>query len=840
MVVERSLRPAPRRRCRSSTADGLAELQALTARRLRRPARSSTTPSRSRRRRAIPRRVGLPQRQAVHRVRRQPARLDQPRPRGPGARGRPRPPLRPPVRRHGARARRAAPPDRAELHGARRGGHGRHDPRPAPAAVPVPQLTSPRSGARRHDRSTPLTRPRTPASPGPARRPRRCCARSTSRSARRIRGLVPGEFRAHDLGGGTELAQVRPYEPGDDVRRIDWNVTARTTIPHVRVHVPERALTAWLLLDVSPSMTFGTADRRKADVAEGVALAVGHLATQRGNRLGVVTFGGPAERRLPPAGGPRGLLATAAVVTRATDSASRPARRRTGRRHLAGARAAVRGRGRARAAGSSCVVSDFRGPRDWLRRLARGRGTPPRPRRRDPRPARGRPARRRRADARRRRDRPRGPRRHVVARSLRERFAAAAAAERAAARRRLPPASASATSSCPPPASWLRSLAGQLRLLGDRVMTFASPELLLGLLLVPLALVGLPAGPAPPHALRRPVHERRPAREPRARGRRRWRRHVPPVLYLLAIAALVVALARPSMRSRSRARRRRSSWRWTSRARCGRPTSSRRRLAAAQQAASRLRRPAAGGVPGRAGRVLDRSRGRASRRPRTGPRSMTALDDLAGRAAARRWATRSRLSLETRAASRRRARRSGRSLRAPRPRRPPTRRRPVRAGRTADASRRSSRPSCSRTGRTRPAGSSRSDAAAQAAALGVPVYTIALGTAGRHRGGPGRVRPSCSRVERPARHRDARRVAELTGARFFEAPTADDLSGSTRASAPGSATPRRSRRSPSGSPPPGSLLVVGGAGAGRPLVQPLPLNRERTTRPGRGSDFLIR
>ena len=104
---------------------------------------------------------------------------------------------------------------------------------------------------------------------------------------RRIHGVLPGEFRAHDLGGGLELAQIRPYQPGDDVRRIDWNVTARTTVPHVRVHVPERALTSWLVLDLSPSMTFGTALRRKADVAEGVALAVGHLATQRGNRLGI-------------------------------------------------------------------------------------------------------------------------------------------------------------------------------------------------------------------------------------------------------------------------------------------------------------------------------------------------------------------------------------------------------------------------------------------------------------------------------------------------------------------------------------------------------------------------
>src|SRR2546425_1105168 len=108
---------------------------------------------------------------------------------------------------------------------------------------------------------------------------------------RRIDSLVSGEHRAPALGHGTELAQVRPYQIGDDVRQIDWSVTARTGEPHVRVHVAERTLTTWLLLDTSASMTFGTADRRKADVAEGVALAIGHVATRYGNRLGVMTFG---------------------------------------------------------------------------------------------------------------------------------------------------------------------------------------------------------------------------------------------------------------------------------------------------------------------------------------------------------------------------------------------------------------------------------------------------------------------------------------------------------------------------------------------------------------------
>jgi uncharacterized protein (DUF58 family) len=203
---------------------------------------------------------------------------------------------------------------------------------------------------------------RTPERPGPGPTPEALLRALDLTVGRRIRGLLPGEYRAHDLGGGTELAQVRPYEPGDDVRRIDWNVTARTTIPHVRVHVPERALTAWLLLDVSPSMTFGTAERRKADVAEGVAVAIGHLATQRGNRLGIVTFGGSRDRRVPPAAGRMGLLGLlqAARVDRVEEGTG-PTSPDAAMR-LASA-AAPRG-------GLVVIVSDFRGQRDWLRSLA--------------------------------------------------------------------------------------------------------------------------------------------------------------------------------------------------------------------------------------------------------------------------------------------------------------------------------------------------------------------------------------------------------------------------------------------------------------------------------------
>jgi uncharacterized protein (DUF58 family) len=79
---------------------------------------------------------------------------------------------------------------------------------------------------------------------------------------RRLDGLVPGDQRTPAVGVGTELAQIRAYRPGDDVRQIDWNATARTGEPQVRAHVAERSTTTWLVVDLSPSMAFG--NRRPA------------------------------------------------------------------------------------------------------------------------------------------------------------------------------------------------------------------------------------------------------------------------------------------------------------------------------------------------------------------------------------------------------------------------------------------------------------------------------------------------------------------------------------------------------------------------------------------------
>ena len=131
---------------------------------------------------------------------------------------------------------------------------------------------------------------------------------------RKVDGLLSGDHRSNRLGNGTELAQIRPYVPGDDVRKIDWKATARTGQPHVRVHVAERALTTWLVLDVSASMAWGTADRTKADVASGACLAVAHAATRGVNRVGILTFGGAEEGHRPPGQGRRGLLAVSSTL----------------------------------------------------------------------------------------------------------------------------------------------------------------------------------------------------------------------------------------------------------------------------------------------------------------------------------------------------------------------------------------------------------------------------------------------------------------------------------------------------------------------------------------------
>ena len=212
--------------------------------------------------------------------------------------------------------------------------------------------------------STPvLDRERTPESPGPGPMPEALLRALDLQIGRRIDGLLAGEHRTAAVGIGTELAQIREWTPGDDVRRIDWNATARSLDVQVRVDVAERALTSWVVLDVSPSMRFGTADRRKWDVAEGVTVAMGHLASRRGNRIGVTTFGGGGTVTLRPRQGRVGLLGVLLAVRRD------PETERVGATSIGTALSHVARVARQRSL--AVVVSDFRGPRDWRAPLLR-------------------------------------------------------------------------------------------------------------------------------------------------------------------------------------------------------------------------------------------------------------------------------------------------------------------------------------------------------------------------------------------------------------------------------------------------------------------------------------
>jgi len=178
--------------------------------------------------------------------------------------------------------------------------------------------------------------------------------------SRLVARMLPGDRRAAGVGAGTELAQLRPYEIGDDVRHIDPAATARTGQPHVRLHVPERALTTWIVLDVSPSMAFGTARRLKADVAEGVALVFARLGVRRAGSVGVVAFGAAAPRLLPPRGAKPGMVALRRMLAEgvAPDGQHDP-------HGLAGALTHVMRM--ARAPGLVVVISDFRDQEDWQR-----------------------------------------------------------------------------------------------------------------------------------------------------------------------------------------------------------------------------------------------------------------------------------------------------------------------------------------------------------------------------------------------------------------------------------------------------------------------------------------
>jgi uncharacterized protein (DUF58 family) len=125
---------------------------------------------------------------------------------------------------------------------------------------------------------------------------------------RRLDGLLQGDHRALFYGPGTDFADLREYQAHDDVRYIDWNVTARLDVPYVRQYVDDRELTAWLLLDRSSSMRFGHVDRTKETVLVELAATLGRLLTRDGNRIGAILYDNTIEKVVEPRGGRRQVL----------------------------------------------------------------------------------------------------------------------------------------------------------------------------------------------------------------------------------------------------------------------------------------------------------------------------------------------------------------------------------------------------------------------------------------------------------------------------------------------------------------------------------------------------
>ena len=124
---------------------------------------------------------------------------------------------------------------------------------------------------------------------------------------RRLDGILQGDYEGLLPGHGSELGETRVYEVGDDVRRIDWNVTARTMQPHVRDTIADRELDTTLVVDLSGSMAFGTRRWEKRDLAIGAAAAMGYLAQRGGNRVGALLLAGDTPIRVPGRAGRRHL-----------------------------------------------------------------------------------------------------------------------------------------------------------------------------------------------------------------------------------------------------------------------------------------------------------------------------------------------------------------------------------------------------------------------------------------------------------------------------------------------------------------------------------------------------
>lgn len=179
---------------------------------------------------------------------------------------------------------------------------------------------------------------------------------------RRLDGILHGDHRGLTPGHGTEPGEARQYQPGDDVRRIDWAATARTGETQVREQIADRDLGTWIVADASAAMRWGTTGAHKADLALAATAAIGFLTARNQNRIGAVIVAGPHLRTVPPRSGRLQVRAILAAL------AAAPMSEGEGPADLAGALDLVAAIERRR--GFVTVVSDLAGE-GWHDALAR-------------------------------------------------------------------------------------------------------------------------------------------------------------------------------------------------------------------------------------------------------------------------------------------------------------------------------------------------------------------------------------------------------------------------------------------------------------------------------------
>ncbi len=139
--------------------------------------------------------------------------------------------------------------------------------------------------------------------PRSASTPERILQRLDWKVIRRLDGQLQGDYRSLFYGYGVDFADLREYQPEDDIRYIDWNVTARMNTAYVRQYVEDREITAWFLLDLSPSVDFGTTQNQKRAVLVDFVTTFARLLTRHGNRVGAIFYGSRIERTIPARGG---------------------------------------------------------------------------------------------------------------------------------------------------------------------------------------------------------------------------------------------------------------------------------------------------------------------------------------------------------------------------------------------------------------------------------------------------------------------------------------------------------------------------------------------------------